>query len=347
MKKILWFLVALALAAGLYLVFAKAWNSTKYFHEKGRDATLKVGRKYNASRWSSPLPIKKIHSYLAVLSPDHEVLIESDQDLKEGTEIFVRFLLRDAATAAEEAKLWKFTGSIRLKSEADGTPVRLKDTNIFDRTVEKAMGPLGEGAYVPPVEVAENAPDRDKPTVPFLIAGAQDAPLEMLWNNTSVGEWIILGFWVLLIKMIVLHAWSTPFNPNRTGADKKGFVHPSLRRVESADAAPKPKVTVSYVPKPEDHDYIGVAKPATPPPAPAPAAPPPPPAKVSLLPGAADPNAPKPQPTEPYSTTTTAAPFVAPDDNAGPSLKLTRKPKPAAGTTPPTPPAGDTPKPDA
>lgn len=92
MKKIFWFLVSFAIAASLGALLHNTWKTAEYFQAKGREATLKVGKKYNASRWTSPVPLKQIHAYTATLLPDHEVLIESDQDLAEGKEYFIRLL---------------------------------------------------------------------------------------------------------------------------------------------------------------------------------------------------------------------------------------------------------------
>ncbi len=336
MKKILWFVFGFALAAGFGAVVWNSWQTAAYFQENGREGLLLVGRKYNASRWSSPLPIKKIHSYVATLAPDHEVLIESDQSLKDNEEYFVRFLLRDNATAARELSIRPLVGTVRLKSEADGTPVRLADTDIFDRIVDKAMGPPAEGVYVRPRETAEAAPRSDIPTVPFVFAGANDSVIEIIWNNSGVGEWILAGLWLIAIKMVVLHAWVTPFDPSRKSrSERKGFVHPTMRRIEP-DAPATPSAKISYTPKGEDHDYTHPS--ALPKPAPKRAA-------IPLPPTAASPTAPPAAPTEPYSTATTAAPFVPEGGSSEVTLKLTRKSKPATGadggtpSNPPTPPA--------
>ena len=346
MKKILWFLVALALCAGLWKVFNNSWETAKYFQANGREATLKVGSKYNASRWLEPVPIKKVHTYVAVLSPSHEVLIESDQSLKQNEEYFIRFLFRDEAVVARQMSMRPLVNTIRLKAEADGTPVKLSDTNIFDRAVDKAMWSKDEVANTPPVAVAESAPSHDKPTVPFILAGAQDGTFEIIWNNSGIGEIILVAVWLIVIKMIVLHAWVTPFNPNRrAGSERKNFVHPSMRHIK-ADAPEAPSQKISYTPKPAEPDFVPPAKPkSSPPPVPAP---PPRPAGPAAAPPRPPPRAPPPRahsppppsaPAEPYSTSTTA-PFVAAEGAVEPTLKLTRKPKaaPTAPATPPTPP---------
>ena len=334
MKKILWFAFGLGLLLAFVSVASNTWQTAAYFQAQGRDGLIKIGAKYNASRWSEPLPLSKIHTYVAVLAPDHELLLETDRDLPQNEERFVKFLLRDTATTAREQSLRPLINTLRIKSAADGTPVRLADTDLFDRIVDKAMGPPAEGVYVRPRETAEAAPSRTAPTVPFVFAGANDGTLEVVWNNLSLGEGILAGVWLMLIKMILLHAWVTPFNPNRpAGTERKDFVHPSLRKIEpSAREAASTKLT--YVPKPEDHDYINVAKPAASKSAPAPASDP---AStrdgaaksIPLPPSARDPLAPPP-PTPPYSTATTAPFPTAPaqESAAEPTLKLARKPKP-------------------
>ncbi len=308
MKKILWFLFGFVLAAGLGTVCWSTWKTARYFEANGREGTIKVGKKYNASRWTAPLPVKKIHTYTAVLAPNHEVLIESDQDLEENKEYFIRFLLRDRAAEGRKLSLRPLTGSIRLKSNADGTPVKLADTDLFDSVVSKAMGPMGDDYYERPKPVAEAAPSRDKPTVPYLVAGAGDPVLEVIWNNSTVGEWIIATIWFFLIQLVLLHAWSTPFNANRAvGSERKDFVHPSMRRIDAdkTDASAK----ISFAPKPEDPDFV----------------PDPPKPRVTLPAPASTTNQP-PAPS-PVSTATTS-PFV-PQADAGtePILKLKRKPK--------------------
>lgn len=310
MKKILWFAFGLALLTGLGSVVWNTWQTTVYFQENGQTGGITIGKKYNASRWTSPIPLKKLHAYTAVLAPHHEVLIESDQALTENSEYFIRFLLRDTAEAAREWSIRPLASSIRLKAAADGTPVKLSDTDIFDRVLDKAMGPVGPEVYVRPRAVAEAAPSHEKPTVPFLLAGAEDSTLEIVWRNTTVGELIIAGLWLLMAKIILLHAWTTPFNPSRrTGVERKDFVHPSLRRID-ADAPDTPSAKLTYTPKPDLHDD------------PAPAPPPRTtiPAPASTKDG--------PRRPAPIVSTATTAPFVPPAQSEAPTLKLARKPKP-------------------
>lgn len=308
MKKILWFVFGFVLAAGLATMFWSTWKTARYFEANGREGTLKVGKKYNTSRWTTPLPLKKIHTYTATLAPNHEVLIESDQELEENHEYFIRFLLRDLATEGRKLSLRPLAGSIRLKSNADGTPVKLSDADLFDSVVSKAMGPMGEGYYERPKTVAEAAPSHDKPTVPYLIAGAGDPVMEIIWNNSTMGEWIIAVIWFFAIQLVLLHAWSIPFNPNRpAGSERKDFVHPSMRRVDADKTAASAKI--AFAPKPEDPDFV----------------PEPPKPRVTLPAPASTKD--KPAAPAPVSTSTTS-PFVPPAESGPePVLKLKRKPK--------------------
>ncbi|MCU0791672.1 MAG: hypothetical protein MUE42_02195 [Opitutaceae bacterium] len=330
MKKILWFALGLGLLAAFIAIASNTWHTAAYFQAHGRDGVVVIGAKYNTSLWSKPLPLGKIHSYVAVLAPDHELILETDRDLPQNGEHFVKFLLRDTAVTARDYSVRPLVNTLRLKSAADGTPVRLADTNLFDRIVDKAMGPPAAGVYVRPRETAEAAPTRTAPSVPFVFAGAKDDTWELVWNNLGFGECLLAAFWLLAIKVVLLHAWAIPFDPNRpVGAERKDFVHPSLKKIEP-DATPAASTKLSYVPKPADHDYIQVGKPSPTAPLETTAAQAPDGAtkSIALPPGARDPLA--PPPSRPYSTATTA-PFPT-DDNTGvsPSLRLSRKPKPPA-----------------
>jgi hypothetical protein len=321
MKKIFWFLVSFAIAAGLGAVLHNTWKTTEYFQSQGREATLKVGKKYNASRWSSPIPLKQIHAYTATLLPDHEVLIESDQDLAEGKEYFVRFLTRDVAAEGRALSRRALVNTIRLKSEADGTPVKLADTDLMDRAVAKAMGPPAEGVYVAPRAVAEAAPDHAKPTVPFLIAGAKSPAWEIIWNNSTTGEVIVAVAWGFVAAFFFLHALSTPLLPGRGNlSERKDFVHPSQRRIDP-DAPDAPSAKIKYKPSPANSHLVD--------------APPPKPAAIPLPPGAKIAE-PKTKDAD-DSRAVTAPPFVAPTSGNEPSLKLKRK-SASAGDSAPTPP---------
>ncbi|AKC82186.1 hypothetical protein IMCC26134_04230 [Verrucomicrobia bacterium IMCC26134] len=322
MKKIFWFLVSLAIAASLGSLLWNSWLTTKYFQEQGTMATLRIGNKYNASRWAEPLPIKKIHAYAAVLLPDHEVLIETDQELDKGKDYFIRFLTRDVASAGREFSLRPLVSDIRLKSEADGTPVKLADTDLMDHFVDKAMGPPAKGVYVAPRPVAEAGPDHNKPTVPFYLAGAKDSTFEITWNNCTLGECLIVGGWLLVLQMVFIHAWITPFFNRRAGSERADFVHPSQRRIDP-DAPEQRTKPIAFKPaarEAEPNAEAVVSAPIVMP------------KKTIAMPSGAKPPV-APAHSDEDSRATTASPFVPPEGSAEPLLKLKRKSPPATAAT--------------
>ena len=340
MKKLFTLLFSLGLLAALGWLGWNTWQATRYFQDNGREARLVIGKRYNASRWMEPVPLKKIHTYTARLEPKYDVLVETDQDLKENDEIFIRFLTRDVAPPVLQFSVRPLVNSIRVRTEADGSPVKIEDTDIFDRLVDKAMGPPAEGVYVRPRAVAEQAPSHEKPTVPFLIGGAQDSTWELIWNNTRAGEWIVCGIWLFLVQAFLLHAWSLPWTSRPAGTERKDFVHPSMRRID-ADAPPPPSTKITYVPKPEEEIALTEAERrrralASDFPAPAPATPPAsqpqPAAPIAGAPASATHPTPAAEevPEAPALTSRETAPPM-PISNDGPVLKLRRKdgpPKP-------------------
>lgn len=247
MKKIFWLILALVLGAALWLVLANTWQTTRAFQDRGRPGTLQVANQLNASRWSEPLPLKKIHRYIATLRPNHAVVVETDRALPAGQDFFILYLLRDAAAETRSHSLRPLTNSLRLKTEADGgEPTGRTDSSVFSLEFETTMDASSDRAATrPPLPVA---PDATKPTVPFVFAGAQDSTWEILWRSRSLGELLLVGGWILLIKISVIQAWATPFRVRPAGAERKGFIHPSLRRIE-ADAPVEP-ATRLRLPKP-------------------------------------------------------------------------------------------------
>lgn len=332
MKKIFWFLVSFALLSALGLLLKNSRDTVTYFQEQGRPATLKVGKKYNASRWTEPLPLKKIHAYTAMMLPDHAILIESDQELGEGTEYFIRFLTRDIADAGRSLSRLPLVNTIRLKSEVDGTPVKIADSDLMDRAIEKAMGPPAEGVYVPQRVVAEAGPDHVKPTVPFFFTGSKDPVPEVLWNNSTIVELFIIAAWAFMGLFFFLHAWSTPLFPSRkAGSERNDFVHPSLRRI-NPDMPADASVRLQYKPKSADshlHDTPPAAS------GPSPASPPPKQASIPM------PSSMKitPRATRSDDSRATTAPFVPPEGRVETSLKLKRRPAADTMTPPSEPPA--------
>lgn len=352
MKRLFLLLLGLGL---LYAVGALAWNvrdTTRYFTANGREATLEIQQRYNAERWSSPLPVKKILTYAARLQPKYDVLIETDQELKPGQTITIRFLTRDVAAEAVALSKRPLVNTIRLRGADDGAPVKIEETDAFDRLVDKAMGPPAEGVYVKPRAVAEAAPTREKPTVPFLIEEPGDTTWDLIVRNSRVGEWVFLLLGVLIGLSFLSAAYERQKAAMRPDSRGKKFVHPSLRNVQAA--APEAQRKISYVPRGDeevaltDKEKKQASAKAAPPPPPAgipapkpaatpipfkPSAPPPPGAPVASKP----PGEPKPPAELPALRANETAPPM-PINRDEPALKLRRKTG-GGGDTPPAPPA--------
>lgn len=328
MKRIILLVLALGLAVFLGRLGWNVWETTRYFQAHGRDATLVIGKRYNTERWSSPLPLKKIYTYTAKLEPKYDVLIESEQELRENDTVPVRFLPRDAAGEARAFSMRPLVNTMRLRGPDDGAPVKLDDTDAFDRLVDRAMGPPAEGVYVRRRPVREAAPSRDKPTVPFLITTAQGGTWSLVWKNSRVLEWMALGLAILAVNSLLGAAWARHQAARRPGVGKKGFVHPSLRKIQ-ADAPDEPSKKLTYVPKPdeeivlpeEEKRRLAEARAAVG-------------AKAAKA-AATEENAPAEQSLPSLAANETAPPM--PITNGEPSLKLRRKPRLDTGdTTPPT-----------
>jgi hypothetical protein len=251
MKRLLLLLLGLGMLGTIGWLGWNVWETTRYFEAHGREATLVVGPRYNAARWASPLPLKKIHAYAARLEPKYEVLIETDQPLKPGDTVHIRFLTRDLAPGLLAFSARPVVNTLRLRAADDGTPVKIEDTNLFDRLVDKAMGPPAEGVYVAPRAVAEAAPSNEKPTVPFLLAAPGEGTWRRIWNNSSPGEWILLGLGLLAAQSLLIAACDRQKAARRPNPNRKDFVHPSLRRIE-ADAPDAPSKKLTYLPKPDE-----------------------------------------------------------------------------------------------
>lgn len=247
MKRLLLLLLGLGL---LYAVGALAWNvreTTRYFVANGREATLEIQQRYNAERWASPLPVKKILTYTARLQPKYDVLIETDQELKPGQKITIRFLTRDVAAEAVALSKRPLVNTIRLRGAEDGAPVKLEETDAVDQMIDKAMGPPAEGVNVKQRAVAETAPNREKPTVPFLIEEPGDTTWGLIVRNSRAGEWVSLSLTVLIALSFLSAALERHKEPKGLGSSGKKFIHPSLRKIE-ADA-PEAQRKIPYVPK--------------------------------------------------------------------------------------------------
>jgi|GEM_PF-1658766 Predicted membrane protein len=251
MKRI--FLLLLGLGLGVFLIALgwNTWKTAKYFQNQGREATLVIGKRYNAERWSSPLPIKKVYSYTAKLEPKYEVLIETDQDIREGETRSIRFLTRDLAESLRDYAMRPVVNSMRLRDASDGTPVKIEDTALFDALVDKWMGPPAAGVYIRPRARPEAAPDTTKATVPFVFATPDDGTWGIVWTNSRAQEWLLLGIGLLGVQSLLIAAYDR--HKDARLAKKRGpkFVHPSLRKIEAAPPA-EPVKKLTYVPKPDE-----------------------------------------------------------------------------------------------
>lgn len=239
MKKTLLLFVSFSLTCLIAILLIDVWDTTTAIQKDGVVGTLKIERQYNASRWAAPLPLKKIHVYTATLAPKHAVIVETDQELVDGRQYFVRFLTRDKAPAVRERALRPIPGSLRVRLATDGTPETVESTAAMDQALGKAMGdaPKGSSTATP---TAARAGD----SVPFLIGGATDTTLELLWQNSTVGEWLALGALLFITKAFLLSAWFTPWSDRHEKAERKKFIHPSLRRIDADATTPAPSAPI-------------------------------------------------------------------------------------------------------
>lgn len=251
MKRIFLLLLGLGLAVAIGQLGWNLWQTTRYFEENGREATLVIGKRYNAERWSAPVPLKKIHTYTAKLQPKYEVLVESDQELKDGEMRTIRFLTRDVARGLVDYSIRPMANTLRLRGAEDGAPVKIEDTALFDNLVDKWMGPPAKGVYVRPRAVAEAAPSNEKPTVPFVFVDAGDNTWKILWSNSRVQEWLIFGLGLLSVQSLLIAAYDRHKEAGALKKLGKGYVHPSLRKIE-ADAPESPAKKLTYVPRPDE-----------------------------------------------------------------------------------------------
>lgn len=231
------------LAALLGAVGFETWRSHDHIRLNGHEAALVVGLQYNASRWAEPLPLKKLHSYTAKLSPNFDAVIETDQQLAPRQQVFIRHLPSgDTSDRGPLSFLRPISGRIRLRAPTDGVPSAVDPTAPLDHAVNLAMNAkTGASAVV-------SAPDPNRPTVAFLIGGANDSTLELIWNNSRAGEWVLLGLGLFLLQAFALNAWTLPWREFKPCDEDKDFVHPSLETVEPD--APRPAVKrIAYKPR--------------------------------------------------------------------------------------------------
>ena len=243
MKKILLLIVSFTLTCFVAILLIDIWDTTTAVQRDGLIGTLKIDRQYNASRWDAPLPLKKINVYTATLAPKHAVIVETDQELIAGREYFIRFITRDKTSAIREHTLRPIAGSMRARLAADGKPVGIESTDPIDRVLEKAMGDAPKSGDAVP------AAGHTNDSVSFLIGGSNDSTLELIWRNSTVGEWLALGALLLVTKAMLLSTVFTPWSEHRAKADQPNFIHPSLRRIDPDAPSAQPKRRIALPPK--------------------------------------------------------------------------------------------------
>lgn len=333
MKRLFLLLLGLGLAAAIGGLGWNIWETTRYFEAQGREATLVIGKRYNAERWMSPVPLKKIYTYTAKLEPKYEVLVETDQDIKEGERRQIRFLTRDLAGGLTDYSIRPVSNALRLRGADDGTPVKIEDSALFDQLVDKWMGPPAEGVYIRPRAMAEAAPTQDKPTVPFVFTSAGDGTWDIIWTNSRAQEWLLLGLGLLCVQSLLIAAYDRQKDSALAKKRAKNFVHPSLRKID-ADAADTPSKKLTYVPRPDEEIVLSDSE------------------KRRRAEATANPVAPSAPVTPPAQPAATAAdisgaggavPPGMPDSTPVPAAPLANEPDSLAGreTAPPMPIARD------
>jgi hypothetical protein len=232
LAKIFYTFASLILTALIAMVSTDVWRSHAYIRTQGVEGVLSIGQKYNASRWAEPLPLKKIHVYTATLATRYAVLLETDQDLAPGSQVFIRHLaLNDSTVDRLDGFLRPVSGRIRMRSPAEAKPP-------------------GEATAAPP-PLGKNA-------AAFLIGGANDGTLELIWRNSGAGEWIVLFVTLFLLQAFAINAWTLPWRVRKPGAEDKHFVHPALRAIEAGEP-PAPVAKIAFKPKPPDAGPAGSA----------------------------------------------------------------------------------------
>ena len=259
MKRVFLLLLGLGLAALIGRLGWNTWQSARFILDQGREATVVIGKRYNAERWTSPLPIKKVYTYTAKMEPKYEVLLETDQDLKDGQTLAIRFLTRDLAADLVDYSMRPVVNTLRLRGAEDGSPVKVEDTELFDAMVDKWMGPPAPGTYIRQRPQAEKAPNTGKPTVPFAFAEKGATTWDVVWSNSRVQEWILLGMGLLGVQTLLLSAYDHHKDSRLKKSRGKKFVHPSLRKVEAASPE-TPSKKLTYVPKTEEEIVLTEAE---------------------------------------------------------------------------------------
>lgn len=227
MKKIFHALAALMLGSIIVTFVVQAWRSTAYLRANGQEGTLVIGQEYSSSRRAEPLLLKKIHTYTAVFG-EHQVVIESDQQLVASKEYPIHYLTRDKIQSAPAAQLRPVSGALRLRTANDSTPVPADPTALFNRLVDRAVGvfsPEAEPSQVVTPEV-KNTPGRP---VPFQFGSTKESTLHLIWRNSDVIEWVALLLATMLFLTLLTNAWTLPFRAGRLCEEDENFVRPASR----------------------------------------------------------------------------------------------------------------------
>ena len=242
MKKAFYLLISLGLAGFIVVFVAHALQATAYVNTHGSEGTLVIDKAYGESRWSRPLPLKKVHAYTATLAPNHEVVLMSDQVLDEQRSYQIRFITREKLGEARRARLRPIPGAIRLRTANDPAPVKKDATTLFNILIDRAMG---TAVVRTPSGLAPPALGTSTAYVPFLLVADDENFIETLWHNSRPGEWAFLLIAVLLLNALVKHAWILPWRRPTSKADQKDFVHPSLRTID-ASPIPNPRPPIGF-----------------------------------------------------------------------------------------------------
>jgi hypothetical protein len=86
-------------------------------------------------------------------------------------------------------------------------------------------------------------------TVPFLLVDANDGMMEILWENSRIGEWLAVAGALLVSTFLLIHALALPGRVRPRPSERKDFVHPSLRKIDP-DPPPPPPAPIPLPPKP-------------------------------------------------------------------------------------------------
>jgi hypothetical protein len=227
MKKALHALAALMLGSLIAIYVLHVWQSTAYLRAQGREGTLVIEQQYVSSHWAEPLPLKKIHTYTAILAPEHHVVVESDQQLARGTEYPIHFLTRDKTRNAPLAPLRPISGALRLRLANDGSPVPADPAALFERIVNKAVGTFDKqpASPTPPPPVVKDASSN---SVQFQLGKINEPLFSIIWRNSDATEWVALALATTLFLTLVANAWMLPWRAGQR-QQNEDFVHPASR----------------------------------------------------------------------------------------------------------------------